>query len=69
MAALKMVVLEKDKNTGIKFGICCKEYYVYFMEDWHKINVKTINEAKRIYHNICIDHAIDEAKRLNKVLC
>jgi hypothetical protein len=63
-----MYILETDKDSGIKFGVCNLEYYVYFYDEWHKINHKNIDEAKRVFHKICSDYKIDEAKRLNKLL-
>ena len=67
--SLKMYVLERDKESGMKFGICNTECYIYFYDTWHKINAKNIDEAKRIYKKACFEHTIYEAKRLNKVLC
>lgn len=67
--AMKMYVMEKDIESGVKFGICNAEYYVFFNENWHKINVDNIDEAKRIYKKLCFTHSIDEAKRKNEILC
>lgn len=64
----KMYVLMKDEESGMKFGICNAEYYVFFKDVWNKINVKDIDEAKRIYNKLCFEHNIEEAKRLNQVI-
>ena len=61
-----MYVIEKDVDSGMKLGISNKEYYIYFKDQWNKLNIKSIDEAKRIFHKVCFDHEIDEAKRLNK---
>lgn len=66
--ALKMYVLHHDNESGMKFGISNKEYYIFFYDQWNKINASNIDEARKIYDKICFDHKIEEAKRLNQVI-
>lgn len=65
---MKMYVLMRDEESGMKFGICNAECYVFFKDVWNKINAKDIDEAKRIYKRLCVEHNIEEAKRLNQVI-
>lgn len=64
----KITVLESDKDSGMKFGVCNSEYFVYFYNRWNRIDRKTLDEAKHLFHKMCFDYKIDEAKRLNKNL-
>lgn len=66
--SLKMYVLDRNYESGMKFGISNKECYIFFNDTWNKINTDDFDEAKRIYNKICFDHNIEEAKRLNKVI-
>ena len=66
--ALNMYVFDRDKESGMKFGISNKEYYIFFNDTWNKILTDNYDEAKRIYEKACFEHSIDEARRLNKVI-
>ena len=65
---MKVTVLESDKDSGMKFGACNSEYFVYFYDRWNRIDCKIIDEAKCLFHRICSDWKIDEAKRRNTLL-
>lgn len=66
---MNMYVVERDAETGIKFGICHREYYVFFMNDWHKINKPNIDEAKRVFRNLCFETMIDNYKKSANYIC
>lgn len=58
-----MYVVERDEETGYKFGICNREYYIFFMGDWHKIESSNIDEAKKIYRKICFEDMIEQKRK------